>query len=125
MGEQILEVNGQSFVVISHDEAVHILKTGRRLLVKVRDVGRLPHARTLPDQADASAGLASSHHPEAGAQSPGSARSCTSRCSHRSSHSGKRQTGPPPTSDLLLCSLQTFIRQSHARARKGEKSPPR
>ncbi|CAF94887.1 unnamed protein product, partial [Tetraodon nigroviridis] len=34
VGEQILEVNGQSFMVISHDEAVHILKTGRHLLVR-------------------------------------------------------------------------------------------
>lgn len=47
VGEQILEVNGQSFIVISHDEAVHILKTGHHLQMKVRDVGRLPHARTL------------------------------------------------------------------------------
>lgn len=50
MGEQILEVNGQSFIVISHDEAVHILKTGHHLQMKVRDVGRLPHARTLMDE---------------------------------------------------------------------------
>lgn len=50
MGDQILEVNGQSFVIISHDEAVHILKTGQHLLMKVRDVGRLPHARTLVDE---------------------------------------------------------------------------
>lgn len=50
MGDQILEVNGQSFVTISHDEAVHILKTGHHLLMKVRDVGRLPHARTVVDE---------------------------------------------------------------------------
>uniref|UniRef100_A0A3Q3WGU6 PDZ domain-containing protein n=1 Tax=Mola mola TaxID=94237 RepID=A0A3Q3WGU6_MOLML len=50
VGDQILEVNGQSFVIISHDEAVHILKTGQHLLMKVRDVGRLPHARTLVDE---------------------------------------------------------------------------
>ncbi|KAK5870473.1 hypothetical protein PBY51_003415 [Eleginops maclovinus] len=50
VGDQILEVNGQSFVTISHDEAVHILKTGRHLLVRVRDVGRLPHARTVVDE---------------------------------------------------------------------------
>uniref|UniRef100_A0A672G5G8 Whirlin b n=1 Tax=Salarias fasciatus TaxID=181472 RepID=A0A672G5G8_SALFA len=50
VGDQILEVNGQSFITISHDEAVHILKTGRHLLVKVRDVGRLPHARTVVDE---------------------------------------------------------------------------
>ncbi|XP_040898360.1 whirlin-like [Toxotes jaculatrix] len=50
VGDQILEVNGQSFVTICHDEAVHILKTGRHLLMKVRDVGRLPHARTVVDE---------------------------------------------------------------------------
>ncbi|XP_060927964.1 whirlin [Limanda limanda] len=50
VGDQILEVNGHSFVTICHDEAVHILKTGRHLLMKVRDVGRLPHARTVVDE---------------------------------------------------------------------------
>lgn len=50
MGDQILEVNGQSFITISHDEAVHILKTGHHLLMKVRDVRRLPHARTVVDE---------------------------------------------------------------------------
>lgn len=50
IGDQILEVNGQSFIVISHDEAVHILKTGRNLLMNVRDVGRLPHARKVVDE---------------------------------------------------------------------------
>uniref|UniRef100_A0A3Q3J7T1 PDZ domain-containing protein n=1 Tax=Monopterus albus TaxID=43700 RepID=A0A3Q3J7T1_MONAL len=40
VGDQILEVDGQSFVIISHDEAVHILKTGCHLRMKVRDVGR-------------------------------------------------------------------------------------
>uniref|UniRef100_A0A3Q3IVP4 PDZ domain-containing protein n=1 Tax=Monopterus albus TaxID=43700 RepID=A0A3Q3IVP4_MONAL len=39
VGDQILEVDGQSFVIISHDEAVHILKTGCHLRMKVRDVG--------------------------------------------------------------------------------------
>ncbi|XP_029915774.1 whirlin isoform X2 [Myripristis murdjan] len=50
VGDQILEVNGRSFITISHDEAVHILKTGCHLLMRVRDVGRLPHARTVVDE---------------------------------------------------------------------------
>ncbi|XP_056135488.1 whirlin-like [Lampris incognitus] len=50
VGDQILEVNGRSFVTISHDEAVHSLKAGRHLLMRVRDVGRLPHARTMVDE---------------------------------------------------------------------------
>lgn len=89
VGEQILEVNGQSFIVISHDEAVHILKTGRHLQVKVRDVGRLPHARTLlldeggwrtgGDETNASASSVSSHDASVGVQTAVSARTCTSR----------------------------------------------
>ncbi|KAM9464886.1 whirlin-like isoform 2-T2 [Salvelinus alpinus] len=50
VGDQLLEVNGQSFVAIPHDEAVRILKTSCHLLVRVRDVGRVPHARTVVDQ---------------------------------------------------------------------------
>ncbi|KAJ7993632.1 hypothetical protein DPEC_G00256660 [Dallia pectoralis] len=50
VGDQLLEVNGRSFVAIPHDEAVRILKTCRHLVVRVRDVGRLPHARTVVDQ---------------------------------------------------------------------------
>ncbi|KAM3867740.1 whirlin [Diretmus argenteus] len=50
VGDQILEVNGRNFVTIFHDEAVHILKMGCHLLIRVRDVGRLPHARTLVDE---------------------------------------------------------------------------
>ncbi|KAG7281464.1 hypothetical protein CRUP_012407 [Coryphaenoides rupestris] len=49
VGDQIMEVNGRGFVAISHDEAVHILKTCVRLRVRVRAVGRLPHARTAVD----------------------------------------------------------------------------
>lgn len=86
VGEQILEVNGQSFIVISHDEAVHILKTGHHLQMKVRDVGRLPHARTLMeegqwiqsraiDEATAADLPVSSHNASVGV----SARTCTSR----------------------------------------------
>ncbi|XP_038868886.1 whirlin-like [Salvelinus namaycush] len=50
VGDQLLEVNGRSFVAIPHDEAVRILKTSCHLLVRVRDVGRVPHARTVVDQ---------------------------------------------------------------------------
>ncbi|KAL0979069.1 hypothetical protein UPYG_G00180140 [Umbra pygmaea] len=50
VGDQLMEVNGRSFVAIPHDEAVKILKTCCHLVVRVRDVGRLPHARTVVDQ---------------------------------------------------------------------------
>lgn len=77
MGEQILEVNGQSFIVISHDEAVHILKTGHHLQMKVRDVGRLPHARTLMEEGQWIQSRARDE-PTA-ADVPVGARTCTSR----------------------------------------------
>ncbi|KAM9735163.1 whirlin isoform 3-T3 [Menidia menidia] len=47
VGDQILEVNGQSFLSIPHDEAVRVLKSSRHLMMTVKDVGRLPHARTV------------------------------------------------------------------------------
>uniref|UniRef100_A0A3B3YKW5 PDZ domain-containing protein n=1 Tax=Poecilia mexicana TaxID=48701 RepID=A0A3B3YKW5_9TELE len=78
VGDQILEVNGQSFVTISHDEAVNILKSGCHLLMRLRDVGRLPHARTIVDETkwvcgqviaetNATAALNSVSHPSDGA----------------------------------------------------------
>uniref|UniRef100_A0A4W4GQP4 PDZ domain-containing protein n=1 Tax=Electrophorus electricus TaxID=8005 RepID=A0A4W4GQP4_ELEEL len=50
VGDQILEVNGQSFRSIPHDEAVQILKSSCHMHMAVRDVGRLPHARTMVDE---------------------------------------------------------------------------
>ncbi|KAJ0057689.1 hypothetical protein NL108_011908, partial [Boleophthalmus pectinirostris] len=47
VGDQILEVNGRSFVSIPHDEAVRVLKSSRHLMMTVKDVGRVPHARTV------------------------------------------------------------------------------
>ncbi|XP_012657923.1 whirlin isoform X2 [Otolemur garnettii] len=50
VGDQILEVNGRSFLSILHDEAVQLLKSSRHLILTVKDVGRLPHARTTVDE---------------------------------------------------------------------------
>nr|XP_014972490.2 whirlin isoform X7 [Macaca mulatta] len=50
VGDQILEVNGWSFLNILHDEAVRLLKSSRHLMLTVKDVGRLPHARTTVDE---------------------------------------------------------------------------
>ncbi|XP_076836141.1 whirlin isoform X2 [Brachyhypopomus gauderio] len=47
VGDQILEVNGRSFLSVPHDEAVRLLKASRHLMMTVKDVGRLPHARTV------------------------------------------------------------------------------
>uniref|UniRef100_A0A8D0C2L5 Whirlin n=1 Tax=Salvator merianae TaxID=96440 RepID=A0A8D0C2L5_SALMN len=50
VGDQILEVNGRSFLSIPHDEAVKVLKSSRHLIMTVKDIGRLPHARTTVDE---------------------------------------------------------------------------
>nr|XP_030714764.1 whirlin isoform X1 [Globicephala melas] len=50
VGDQILEVNGQSFLNILHDEAVRLLKSSQHLILTVKDVGRLPRARTTVDK---------------------------------------------------------------------------
>ncbi|XP_006865751.1 PREDICTED: whirlin isoform X1 [Chrysochloris asiatica] len=50
VGDQILEVNGRSFLNILHDEAVKLLKLSQHLILTVKDVGRLPHARTTVDE---------------------------------------------------------------------------
>nr|XP_058927301.1 whirlin isoform X3 [Kogia breviceps] len=50
VGDQILEVNGQSFLNILHDEAVSLLKSSQHLILTVKDVRRLPHARTTVDE---------------------------------------------------------------------------
>nr|XP_020470760.1 whirlin isoform X2 [Monopterus albus] len=47
VGDQILEVNGRSFLSIPHDEAVRVLKSSQHLMMTVKDVGRLPHSRTV------------------------------------------------------------------------------
>ncbi|CAL8317833.1 unnamed protein product [Lota lota] len=47
VGDQILEVNGRSFLGVAHDDAVRTLKSSRHLMMTVKDVGRLPHARTV------------------------------------------------------------------------------
>ena len=50
VGDQILEVNGRSFLNILHDEAVRLLKSSQHLILTVKDGGRLPHARTTVDE---------------------------------------------------------------------------
>ncbi|XP_066514481.1 whirlin-like [Hoplias malabaricus] len=50
VGDQILDVNGRSFRCIAHDDAVQILKTSHHMLMTIKDVGRLPHARTVVDE---------------------------------------------------------------------------
>ncbi|KAJ9589394.1 hypothetical protein L9F63_017398, partial [Diploptera punctata] len=49
IGDQILEVNGQSFLDVTHDEAVNQLKFHKRMTLTVRDVGKVPHSCTAYD----------------------------------------------------------------------------
>ncbi|XP_076290607.1 whirlin protein dyschronic isoform X4 [Lasioglossum baleicum] len=46
VGDQIIEVNNQSFEEATHDEAVQILKTNKRMTLLIRDVGKVPHSCT-------------------------------------------------------------------------------
>jgi whirlin len=46
IGDQILEVNGQSFMNVTHDEAVNQFKFHKRMSLVVRDVGKVPHSCT-------------------------------------------------------------------------------
>ncbi|KAK0171693.1 hypothetical protein PV328_005114 [Microctonus aethiopoides] len=46
VGDQIIEVNGTSFEEATHDEAVQILKTNKRMSLIIRDVGKVPHSCT-------------------------------------------------------------------------------
>ncbi|XP_021117847.1 whirlin isoform X2 [Heterocephalus glaber] len=68
VGDQILEANGRHFLNILHDEAVKLLKSSRHLILTVKDVGRLPHARTTVDETK---WIASSRIADGAAGSPG------------------------------------------------------
>nr|XP_029731010.1 whirlin isoform X7 [Aedes albopictus] len=46
VGDQILEVNNQSFMDVTHDEAVSQFKFHKRMSLLVRDVGKVPHSCT-------------------------------------------------------------------------------
>ncbi|XP_060071925.1 whirlin-like [Ylistrum balloti] len=50
VGDQILDVNGHSFLDTTHAEAVRVLKTSRLMVLTLKDVGKLPFARTTIDK---------------------------------------------------------------------------
>ncbi|XP_050389473.1 whirlin isoform X2 [Patella vulgata] len=50
VGDQILDINGHSFLDISHSRAVKLLKVGRHMVITVKDVGKLPFAKTTIDK---------------------------------------------------------------------------
>jgi hypothetical protein len=45
VGDQILEVNGVSFLNIVHADAARALRAQPCMVIKVKDVGKLPHSR--------------------------------------------------------------------------------
>lgn len=44
IGDQILEVNNRSFLEITHDEAVNMLKSQKRMTLLIRDIGKIPYS---------------------------------------------------------------------------------
>lgn len=68
-------MNGRSFLSIPHDEAVKLLKSSRHLIMTVKDIGRLPHARTTVDE---TRWIASSQIGETLVNSAGYVLGCTS-----------------------------------------------
>jgi hypothetical protein len=50
IGDQILDVNGSSFLDISHSDAVLRLRSSKRLIMTAKDVGKIPHAMTSYDR---------------------------------------------------------------------------
>ncbi|XP_026469789.1 whirlin-like [Ctenocephalides felis] len=68
IGDQILEVNGQSFLDVTHDEAVGQLKFHKRMSLVVRDVGKVPHSCTAYDNEPFDPASPTSRQPRSPAQ---------------------------------------------------------
>ena len=45
-----MDVNGRSFLSITHKEAIKMLKSTKNMIMTLKDVGRLPLARTTHDK---------------------------------------------------------------------------
>ena len=45
-------MNGQSFLDISHSEAVKVLKSSKHMMMTIKDVGKIPYARTTYDHTE-------------------------------------------------------------------------
>jgi hypothetical protein len=50
-GDQILDVNGESFLKISHTEAASMLKSQDLMVMTIKDVGKIPHSTVKYDRA--------------------------------------------------------------------------
>ncbi|XP_015126274.1 whirlin isoform X4 [Diachasma alloeum] len=87
VGDQIIEVNGTSFEEATHDEAVQILKTNKRMSLVIRDVGKVPHSCTTSRPIVVPSSRYQDHDPQMILESPGnrppSPSSTTSEWRHR------------------------------------------
>ncbi|XP_063978694.1 whirlin isoform X9 [Diachasmimorpha longicaudata] len=87
VGDQIIEVNGTSFEEATHDEAVQILKTNKRMSLVIRDVGKVPHSCTTSRPIVVPSSRYQDHDPQMILESPGnrppSPSSSTSEWRHR------------------------------------------
>lgn len=109
VGDQILEVNGQGFLNILHDEAVKLLKSSQHLILTVKDVGRLPHARTTVDETK---WIASSRIGDTTSNSAGSGHTACSEPRDRRAISESRSCPLPPLPSLchvLICKDCTVL----------------
>ncbi|XP_023288794.1 whirlin, partial [Orussus abietinus] len=91
VGDQIIEVNGQSFEEATHDEAVQILKTNKRMTLLIRDVGKVPHSCTTSQPIVMPTSRYQDHQESILMDSPGNHRppspaSCTNEWRHRGVH---------------------------------------
>ncbi|GAB1868448.1 WHRN protein [Camponotus japonicus] len=87
VGDQIIEVNGQNFEEATHDEAVQILKTNKRMSLLIRDVGKVPHSCTTSQPIVIPTTRYSEHDPlleSPGNHRPPSPASSTNEWRHRS-----------------------------------------
>ncbi|XP_034943794.1 whirlin isoform X7 [Chelonus insularis] len=71
VGDQIIEVNGTNFEEATHDEAVQILKTNKRMSLVIRDVGKVPHSCTTSRPIMMPTSRYPDHDPQLILESPG------------------------------------------------------
>lgn len=70
IGDQIIEVNNTSFEEATHDEAVQILKTNKRMSLVIRDVGKVPHSCTTSRPVVVPSSRYQDHEPQSVLESP-------------------------------------------------------
>ncbi|XP_078685322.1 whirlin-like isoform X9 [Branchiostoma floridae x Branchiostoma belcheri] len=112
VGDQILDVNSVNFLSISHDEAVRILKTSKHMMMTIKDVGRLPYARTTYDRTQWLMGDQLSQHQVAVFKDNSAANSTLPR-RRKDTESSVFSRGMAPGSQVMLASSSTSV--SHAR----------